>query len=328
MRPSLRGPLAAVTALVVASGTAVLLPAPAQADSLIGQAEVIAGSSSTGGTCTGTGDAGDTIDITGSGTQQKSVSANGTVTDGGDAADDTAWASSASLKVTARTGANPSLSLKGTVAGSVDAAQGDASDCDVEASAGFTTLGLMDLDSSGWLAVSVAHPAATVGLVMITDAATMQVIYEGFNKEALHASIWTGAGTYQIQLVVQGDADDDSATPTPSSFSGPATASVAYRRSGAASAAAKGPGKAYVALGNGLNCTDRQVLGVFTKKANAVRSATFLVNGKKQRTVGDPSAGEAVVLKTGSATSATTVKVVLQTPTKKVTVSRSYLACE
>ena len=328
-RSALRTTLAVVTALVLASGTAVLLPAPAQADSLVGQAEVIAGSSSTGGTCTGTDEDTKQVNFLASATRKSSVSLDGLVTDGGDAGDVTSWAARASMKVTSRSGgSNPSLALTGKVLASVDADQGDASGCAVQSSTVVTGIGLMKLDSSGWLTMSLAHPAGTTGVVVVTDEQTMQIIYQDSGQESFHGSVWTGAGTYLVQTVVQGTADDDSTTTAPPTVSGRVGASVAYLPAGASRAKASGPGKAYVALGDSVNCTDRQVLGVFTKKANAVRSATFLVNGKKQRTVGDPSAGEAVVLKTGSATSATTVKVVLQTPTKKVTVSRSYLACE
>ncbi len=111
-----RRPLAAATALVLATGTALaLLPAPAQADSLIGQAQLYAASSAVGA-CIGTDSDSDTLDIMSSGSQQKSVSAAGTVTDGGDATASKIGKAGGRGKTTSSSGVGVAASGTGVVA--------------------------------------------------------------------------------------------------------------------------------------------------------------------------------------------------------------------
>ena len=328
-RSALRGRLAAASALVLACGVSVLLPAPAQASSMLGQAGISVGSDSAGGTCTGTASDTRSFSFSTNATKSASRSLSGTVTDSGDAGDVTTWSTSGQMSLTSRTGDAPSFTTSGKVAAAVDAQQNDASDCNVTAQASAQAVGLLDLDSSGWINVSLDHPAGTLGYVIVINAATLQVIHQGLDSESYDASVWVNAGSYQVQMAVIAQVDDDSATTTPRTGGGSFSGSATYALPGAATGAAAGSGKAFLNLGKGVNCSDRQVVGIFTRKASALRSATFSVNGKKQRSVTTPSAGQAVVLKAGSATSSTTVKVVMRTKRNKtVSVSRSYLACK
>ena len=329
-RSASRGRLAATSAVALACGAATLLPAPAQASTLIGQVYAAAGSNSAGGTCSGTGEDSQQASITSSGTKSRSVSVNGTVTDSSDAADTSTWSASSKMTVTSQTSGSPSMVASGKLAAAVNAAQGDASDCNVTAQSAMEGIGFLNLDVSGWINMSVSHPAATTAVVAITDMSTMQVIYEGLDQETYSSTVWVGSGQYQVAIIAQANADDDSTTPTvPKSVSGTVTARIAYSSTGAAKATQSGTGASYLKLGNGVNCTDHQVLGIFSRKAKGLRSATFTVNGKKQRTIKSPSPGSAVVLKTGSSTSDASVKVALVTKQgKKLSTSRSYLACE
>jgi hypothetical protein len=326
-RSALRRRLAAVTAVALASGASVLLPAPVQANSLVGQLVVQASSSSASGTCSGTGNAVKQATIASSGTLSRSVLAGGTVTDSGDAADVSTWSSSASMTTVTQTGV-PSLSVSGKISASVDAQQDDASDCNVTGSAVAAAVGILDLDSSGWISIDLSHSDGTIGVFVLTDMATMQVVHQGLDQETRTSTIWVGAGSYQVQVGAQVFVDDRSTSSPPRTVNGTVSGTVRYLPSGAAAAAQSGSGSRHLKLGNGVNCTDRQVLGIFSGKARALRTATFLVNGKKQRTVKNPSPGSAVVLRAASPTSRTSVKALLVTKKgKKLSVSRSYLAC-
>jgi hypothetical protein len=125
----------------------------------------------------------------------------------------------------------------------------------------------------------------------------------------------------------------------PRTAQGSGTISMRYVRLGAAKAAPSGMGKAYALLPAFVDCGNREVPVVFTRravsgaKAIALYRVTATVSGgtstKLVKTIKKPQAGFAALVGGVSATADTTIRAVV-TPKKgkKVTVTRSYVPCE
>ncbi|WP_205472786.1 hypothetical protein [Nocardioides sp. SYSU D00038] len=101
---------------------------------------------------------------------------------------------------------------------------------------------------------------------------------------------------------------------------------------GAATGGATGSGKKYLKPGDAASCATGKVAARFTKKAKQVEKATFLVNGKKRKTVNKPKQGRTVLLPVPATRPSTvTVRLVVDPPGRRravtKTVTRSYEAC-
>ncbi|WP_205472784.1 hypothetical protein [Nocardioides sp. SYSU D00038] len=107
---------------------------------------------------------------------------------------------------------------------------------------------------------------------------------------------------------------------------------VELRAAGSATGKAFGSGKKYLKPGDAVSCATGKVAATFTKKAKQVEKATFLVNGKKRKTVKNPKKGRTVLLPLPATRSNTVkVKLVVDPPGRRgavtKTVTRSYRGC-
>ncbi|WP_205472129.1 hypothetical protein [Nocardioides sp. SYSU D00038] len=115
---------------------------------------------------------------------------------------------------------------------------------------------------------------------------------------------------------------------------GTASVRVGFTEAGAATSAAVGGGRTFVALPDARDCAGNAVAAAFKQSARKVRKATFYVNGAKKKTVRTPKKGQTVRLTGLADAKAATVRsvVVLKParkgkPSKVKTVTRSYAAC-
>ncbi|WP_395690165.1 hypothetical protein [Nocardioides sp.] len=326
---------AVVVAAALAAGVGLtLVAAPAQAaTALSGTAGAFVGTNNAGGTCSNAGgdDAQSTTAFSSNGAvRTRSVASSGTITDSGDAGDVTTWSASAKMTLRAgQTSSTSSLSVSAALKARVTSAQGSMTGCDPSASAGAQVIGVLSLAHAGWVQIDATVPRGAqfvAAVIPLSDSLPVQTVQ--YSAAVYHSRLWFDSGQYVVQVVAQVEADTDPATVGSTAVNGTLTASLKALPGGAATGAAAGPGRAYVALPGGVGCVDGTVAVPFTGKAGKAASATFYVNGKKRATVSSPRPGTAVILRGVGATSETTVRAVVKPRTgKAVSVSRSYLAC-
>lgn len=335
MRPRSTPRLRTALGLVVLTAAAALavVPAPAAvATSIDGYAGVSAGVSNAGGTCSATsGDSDETVFASDNSPVSMEASDDGTVTDSGDAGDITDWEASGEQTVRSKSGPGAALGFTASarIEASVDAAQGEDSECSASANVEAGGEALVDVPTAGWLTLKAKAPAGMiVELMVMDDDSTQQFQYGEYGPADHQARMFLDAGQHYLswQFTVYTDSDPDSLDRE--SVSGTGTLSATFGLPGAAVGPTTGSGKAQVAMAGGVNCVDRSAVVTFTKKAKGAASASFSVSGKKKGTVKKPSPGTSYVVKGLNPTTNAIVKVTLKPAKgKPKTATRTYLAC-
>lgn len=258
------------------------------------------------------------------------LSSSATVEDAGDVADDTAMTAKSSGKVraTEADGSLRSLDLTTALSASVVAAQGLTSDCDSSASAMSGAQAYFTLAQSGWVTL---HGTARGGSLQMTlaSAAAEQgsaLMSTGIKHEQTR-QFFLPAGTYLALAIFELELDTPGVAGDPTSGVGGGSLSLDFTPAGSAQGPAAGTGKKFVKLDSARSCGAGSVAGSFTGKASKVVKATFFVNGKRKKTISNPSGGTDVVLRGLADGSSAVVTVALKLTQGKATLKRVYVSC-
>ena len=258
------------------------------------------------------------------------LSSVATVEDAGDVADDTTMTAKSSGKVraTEADGSLNTLVLTTALSASVVAAQGLTSDCDSDASAMSGVQTFFTLAEAGWVTL---HGAARGGVLQATlidqTASHGTVVMSVGLKTEQTRQFFLPAGTYLALAIFDLGVATPSAVGDPTSAVGGGSYSLDFTPAGGATGPATGTGKKFVRLDAARACGAGSVAGSFTSKASKVVKATFFVNGKKKKTITDPSGGTDVVLRGLADASTAVVTVAIQLTQGKATLRRVYVSC-
>jgi hypothetical protein len=262
----------------------------------------------------------------------QSFAVTGTVTDPDNPADVTTLAGNASIRttVTPIAGGPATVTVTGSAAASANARLGSASVCDGHAYGnGYSEFGFK-LAAPMWVTITgtgAGTGAGSASLSVGSDAISVGV--DVAPRTTSTSTALLPAGDYWFGANVSANARGAS-TGTPRSSSITASLGLRLDPVGAASALA-GPGAKFVSLG-GRNCATNSVTATFAKSVKKKATQVQLnVNDKKRLKIAKPKKlrkTRSVVLGGLTPSAATTVSAVIKLKNgKKVTVSRSYLAC-
>ncbi|MFT4261994.1 MAG: hypothetical protein QM572_01305 [Nocardioides sp.] len=309
-----------------------LVPTPAHAAVTSGTVGVSGYSSVTGTDCGATvwsSPVPSSVDITDNGaTVTSSFSRTGTVTKSSATTDVTDLAQSASIsaKLTPINGGPAALTISGSSTQSV-VPRLSASACDVYAysSAGFSAT--VDLPTATWVSISGSGKGrgSLQAYIASNDNAAGAIAYAFGEKGTGSGASLLPAGKAYIYGILSASSVDSDDTIKSSSYTGSATLDLKPVGYGSA---VSGKGKKYVAPGE-RNCTTNTVSASLTKAAKKKASKVVVTAGGHKVTLkGKKLTKASTVTLPVASTSATTLTATI-TPKKgkKVTVSRSYLAC-
>jgi hypothetical protein len=242
-------------------------------------------------------------------TSTRTVSGTAVVTDTGDAGDVTSVATTSTSRVRATEagGQLASLSIDLSIATTMTAAQGFATDCDPQAN-GFVAAAYETVLTTGrWVVLDAALPSGSSAQVIFSRTApsappTQQIIVlTGTAKGRAHAEFFLPAGTYGASATMSHSFTFPQ-TAGPTSFSIRPTIDASFRAPGSAVTAPDGGATSYVKLKSDRDCATGQLKGRFlkaagTKKKPTVKKAVFKVNGVKSKVVKKVAKGGKVTLK-------------------------------
>ncbi|WP_205472785.1 hypothetical protein [Nocardioides sp. SYSU D00038] len=281
-------------------------------------------------------------------TVTRSQSTTSVVTSTGDAADVTNVTANVTgrMRMVVTAGNLSELDLWATGRAATDP-QKDPSECDVDARASLEGGAEFTLTRPTWITATVTGNKQTSAMVQGGNEETFLLAGVGSGgqgrstqllpagKYELYGSIgWTSDGNIAILkgAAARGATRAEALAAAKAMGEGTGRVHVELRPAGSATGKAFGSGKKYLKPGDAVNCATGKVAATFTKKAKQVEKATFLVNGKKRKTVNNPKKGRTVLLPLPATRSNTVkVKLVVDPPGRRgavtKTVTRSYRGC-
>ncbi len=253
-----------------------------------------------------------------------------TAEDAGDLADDTTMTAKSTGKVraTEADGSLDTLVLTTALSATVVAAQGLTSDCDSTASAMSGAQTYFTLAQGGWVTLRGTARGGSLQTTLINATAEQgSAVMSGGIKHEQTRQFYLPAGTYLALTIFELELDTPGVAGDPTSAVGGGSLSLDFTPGGGAQGPATGTGKKFVKLDSARSCGAGSVAGSFTSKASQVVKATFFVNGKKMKTITDPSGGTDVVLRGLADGSSAVVTVAFQLTQGKATLRRVYVSC-
>ncbi|WP_205472783.1 hypothetical protein [Nocardioides sp. SYSU D00038] len=274
-------------------------------------------------------------------TVTRSRSVTSVVTSTGDAADVTNAAASVTgrMRMVVTEGNLSELDLWATGRATATP-QKDPSECNVNAQANVEGGAQFTLTRPTWLTATVTGNKQTTAVVQ--GGGEDRYILGGVGSGGQHTSSQLlPPGQYEVQGHIgwssngSGFLDRAGARAKAAAKAmgeGTGRVHVELRPAGSATGRAFGSGKKFLKPGDAVSCATGKVAATFTRKAKQVEKATFLVNGKKRKTVKNPKKGRTVLLPLpATRTNTVKVKLVVDPPGRRgsvtKTVTRSYRAC-
>jgi hypothetical protein len=318
---------ACVAATVVALASVSLSAAPAHAAFEGGIRIDVSVHDRSGGDCTTTpavdGDAPAIVDNGVAVTRSHTFT--GTNVANGFPGDVTNLSASGTVRATASPAGNRLMTFKGNASAAARAVPviGDTSTCSTEVTAMAAAEAGFDLPAPMWASVSVSGKGDGIlqAIVGSDVTATGTIVAEGTGGAAGYVE----AGDTSILVAAQARAyTDGPLTAETTAQSG--TFSITLSPMGY-SAAATGAGKAYVGLG-ARSCSTHRISGALTWRVSKVRTVTINVNGARKITfTGGAVRKRSFQLAVPSRSKAKVVATVVLDNGKRVTATRSFLAC-
>ena len=300
--------------LALAAATLVAVPAPAQAAAItLANVQSSRNVNEVGpASCTVTGSSSSSSApfTTNGAVVTQSASGTTTLVDNGDAGDTSAVPSSVTTQVRATEagGQLKTLDIDGTFTGSVNAAQGVATDCDAQVALTSQVTYQTVLTTGRWMTLEATIPKDSTAQIVFQRTAPVSppvvsvVALVGNAKGHARAESFLPAGTYTAQAYVATSWNGPQVAGDPTSFASTPSIHLTFEAPGAAKAKVVGDGAAYAKLKNGRDCAKNQVKGKFLKAAGtkakpALKKAVFKVNGVASKTVKKAASGGKITLK-------------------------------
>lgn len=269
---------------------------------------------------------------TATGARTVSNTTSATVTDSTNLPDVTTMSarSATTSKVTAAGGSLNTIDMTTSLRAKIDAAQGFATSCEVDAEAIGGAQLVFTIVEPGWLSVTATKSAG--GLHIFAVASMTGEVFQTYSIRVKSSDTYRfflpAAGDYQFisQVVASVETPNDPFDVTDEEST--VTVHGKFLPAGAASGPAAGPGARYLKLGAERSCSANTLSSTFTSKARAVAKAQVYANGKLVATVKNPKPGRVVKIANLADASPLAVRAVLTTKSgDKLRVARSYVAC-
>lgn len=294
--------LAASASIGMAAALA-LLPAGPAAASVAAQFAA-QGSASTSASCTlssGDDSVQSGISSFSSGTRKHSVNLDASFANTGDATDTVNmighYTSTMTIGKSAGNLTKAVMTGQGNV--SIDAAQGNATDCEPQALVAGVSIVQFTESKAGWLYLT-RHtvPKAGLGVALVSNVATDNAVvldlYQGNASDAVSRG-FVKPGTYSSTMLVGLTAGN--VPPIFLKAAQQSSMALVYHKAGSALAGTQGAGKKYVEFPGSISCGTHKATLRWKSSASKVASGAFFVNGNKKASDSTPKGGEKIVLK-------------------------------